>query len=153
MATPSVRQTEAPAIASEWCDCDDAPTRARGPATLLDHPGGCGFPRGLCTVRAHRVAVHARCGREIRMQFCGCPPSGYTFDPERGWWVHYYCGWPTRAWYEGAGRPAPEHLLGVRPVTVHESVSVHRGNKRKPDPLDPEQRDLNDAMLGQWVRD
>lgn len=87
------------------------------------------------------------------VRFCACPPSGYTFDPERGWWVHYPCGWPTRAWYEGAGQPAPHHLLGMRPVTVHEFVSVPRGPKSKKDPLSPEQRRLNDAMVGQWVRD
>jgi len=87
------------------------------------------------------------------MRFCSCPPSGYTFDPEREWWVHYHCGWPTRAWYEGSDRPAPEQLLGVRPVTYHEYVSVPRGSKKQPDRLSAEQRRLNDAQIGGWVRD
>jgi hypothetical protein len=87
------------------------------------------------------------------MRFCACMPSGYTLDLGRGWWVHYYCGWPTRSWYEGAGQPAPDHLLGLRPVTLHEYVSVPRGPKSKADPLTPEQRAQNDAQIGQWVRD
>ena len=69
------------------------------------------------------------------------------------WLVHYYCGWPTRAWYEATGLQAPEHLLWLRPVTLHEYVGVRRGPKSKNDPLTPEQRALNDAQVGQWVRD
>ena len=87
---------DARAPLSAWCDCPDAPARATGAATLLDHPGGCEFPAGICTVREHRVTTHKSCGRPIRMRFCGCIPSGYTFDHARGWWVHYVCGWPTR---------------------------------------------------------
>lgn len=136
-----------------WCDCFDAPTYVLGPATFLDHPSGCDFPIGVCTIRAHRVKVHEVCGRELMMRFCACQPSGYTFDVERDWWVHYHCGWPTRAWYERAGKPAPVHLLGIRPVTLHEYVSVPRGPTNRDDPLKPEQRRLNDAHVGQWVRD
>jgi len=136
-----------------WCECRDAPIFAGAPATFLDHASGCEYPTGVCTVRAHRVKVHDKCGRELVMRFCGCMPSGYTLDTERGWWVHYSCGWPTHAWYEAEGKPAPESLLGVRPVTLHEYVSVHRGPKKKPDPLTPEQRLLNDARIGGWVRD
>ncbi len=153
MGTSSAQSSDDTASAGIWCDCPDAPTYVRGPATFLEHPSGCDFPTGICTVRAHRVTVHEACKRELRVRFCACPPSGYTFDPDRGWWVHYPCGWPTRAWYEGAGREAPEHLLGMRPVTVHEFVSVPRGPKSKKDPLSPEQRRLDDAMAGQWVRD
>lgn len=80
-------------------------------------------------------------------------PSGYTLDPDRGWWVHYYCGWPTRAWYEAAGQPAPDRLVGLRPVTLHEYVSVPRGPKSKEDPLTHVQRRLDSALIGQWVRD
>jgi len=87
------------------------------------------------------------------VRFCACPPSGYTFDAERGWWVHYYCGWPTRAWYEAAGKPAPDLLLGMRPVTLHEYVGVAKGSKAIGDPLMPGQRRLNDAQVGLWVRD
>ena len=116
-----------------WCDCDDAPIRALGPATFLDHP--------------------TACGRELAVRFCGCQPSGYTFDAQRGWWVHYYCGWPTRAWYGTAGKPAPDDLLGIRPVTLHEFVSVHRGSKKKADRLTPERRIQNDAQVVNWVRD
>jgi hypothetical protein len=139
--------------AGSWCDCDDAPILARGPATFRDHPTECEFPTGICTVRAHRVTVHQKCGRELAVRFCGCVPSGYTFDAERGWWVHYFCGWPTRAWYETAAKPAPDDLLGIRPVTLHEFVSVPRGSKKKPDPLTPERRIQNDALVGNWVRD
>ena len=143
---------EAPAP-SAWCDCPDAPLRARGAATLLDHPGGCEFPSGICTVRAHRVMTHKACGRELRMRFCGCIPSGYTFDEERGWWVHYVCGWPTRAWYEAAGRPAPASLAGVRPVTFHEFTVVPRSPKQAYDRLTEEQKVVNDKYAGAWVRD
>ena len=138
---------------SSWCGCKVAPTRVSGAATFLDHPGGCEFPVGVCTVRGHRVAVHQACGREFAIRFCACPPSGYTFDVERGWWVHYVCGWPTRAWFEVAGRPAPDELVGMRPVTLHEYVSVPRGPKSKDDPLTAEQRGLDSAAVGGWVRD
>lgn len=153
MGTPSARLSRDTVNGACWCECQEAPIHALGPATFLDHPGGCEFPLGVCTVRAHRVTVHQACARELAVRFCGCPPSGYSFDPERGWWVHYSCGWPTRAWYEIAGRPAPDHLLGMRPVTLHEFVSAPRGPKSKRDPLTPEQRGLNDAQVGQWVRD
>ena len=139
--------------ASSWCDCSDAPAYVSGPATFLDHPGSCEYPTRVCTARAHRVTVHKVCGREVAVRFCTCPPSGYTHDIERGWWVHYFCGWPTRAWYEAAGRPAPDNLLGMRPVTLHEYVSVPRGPKSKDDPLTPEQRRLDAAAIGGWVRD
>ena len=145
--------TQSKGAIAQWCDCAEAPVLVRGPATFLDHPGGCEFPTGICTVRAHRVTVHQKCGRELAVRFCGCLPSGYTFDPERSWWVHYYCGWPKRAWYESGDHRAPDHLVGLRPVTLHEYVPVPRGPKSKKDPLTPEQRRLNDAMVGQWVRD
>jgi len=87
------------------------------------------------------------------VRFCACLPSGYVHDIERDWWVHYYCGWPTRAWYEGARRPAPDDLLGMRPVTLHEYVSVPRGPKSKDDPLTLQQRRLDTAAVGGWVRD
>lgn len=153
METPSARPRGDAVSGGSWCGCPDAPLYARGPSTFLDHPGGCEFLVDVCTVRSHRVTIHKACGRELAVRFCGCPPSGYTFDPERDWWAHYSCGWPTRAWYEGAGQPAPEHLLGMRPVTFHEFVSVSRGPKSKKDPLTPEQRRLNDVQIGQWVRD
>lgn len=137
----------------DWCSCPDAPWFVDKPYTLLDHDETCGFPVSPCSVRAHRITVHKGCGRPMPVRFCGCQPSGYSYDVARGWWVHYYCGWPTRAWYEGAGKPAPDHLLGMRPVTLHEFVSVPRGPRTKEDPLTPEQRRLNDAQVGQWVRD
>lgn len=140
-------------VASEWCDCPDAPHTVRGAATLLAHPGGCEFPEGVCTVRAHRVTRHEACGRELLMRYCGCIPSGYTFDEERGWWVHYVCGWPTRAWYEAAGQPAPESLAGLRPVTLHEYPVVPRNPKKAYERLTEAQRRLNDTYAGEWVRD
>ncbi len=63
------------------------------------------------------------------------------------------CGWPTRAWYEAAGQPARDDLLGLRPVTAHEFVSVPRGPKGKADPLTPDRRTRNDAQIGRLVRD
>jgi len=87
------------------------------------------------------------------MRFCGCTASGYTFDVEREWWVHYTCGWPTRAWYEAAGRPAPEPLAGQRPVTYHEFVVVPRAPKQTYDRLSEAQKRLNDTYADAWVRD
>jgi hypothetical protein len=139
--------------AQPWCDCPDAPLFARGAATVIDHPGGCEFPEQVCTRRAHRVTVHEGCGRELRVRFCGCPPSGYTLDPERGWWVHYTCGWPTRALYEGTGRPAPQHLAGLRPVTYHEFAVVPRSPKSAYERLTMDQRRINHIYAGTWVRD
>jgi len=136
-----------------WCDCGDAPRTVRGAATFLDHPGGCEFPAGLCTVRAHRVTRHESCGRELRIRFCGCLPSGYTFDEARGWWVHYVCGWPTRAWYEASGRPAPDTLAGLRPVTLHEYPTVPRSPRKPYERLTEEQKRLNDLYIGAWVKD
>ncbi len=87
------------------------------------------------------------------MLFCGCLPSGYSLDVERGWWVHYFCGWPTRAWFEAAGRPAPDHLAGVKPVTYHEFAVVPRSPKKTYERLTDEQRRLNDAYAGSMVWD
>jgi len=141
-------------VSAAWCDCADAPRCVRGPATLLDHPGGCEFPDGICTVRAHRLTVHVDCGRPLAVRFCSCLPSGYEFDEARGWWVHYVCGWPTRAWWEGAGSPeAPEHLRRLRPVTYHEFAVVPRSPQSTWERLTEEQRALNDARAGNWVRD
>jgi hypothetical protein len=143
----------AAAVTRDWCECDDAPRYARGAATLLDHPGACDFPDGICTERAHRVTVHPACGRELRIRFCGCGGTGFSHDVERDWWVHYECGWPTRAWYEAAGRPAPDHLAGLRPVTYHEFRVVPENPRAVYERLDPRQRELNRARAGSWVRD
>ncbi len=143
--------------ARQWCTCPDAPVHARGASTKLDHREGCEFPTGICAVRAHRITVHEKCGRVVPVLFCGCGSTAFTFDPERGWWVHYVCAWPTRAWYEGAGRPpALPDLVGVRPLTYHEFVPVPRVPKRARnvvEPLTPEQRQVNDVMVGQSVWD
>ena len=152
-----------------WCDCADAPWTAPKPATLSEHSPDCGFPVSPCTIRAHRVTVHEGCGREMPYRFCRCQPSGYTFDVERGWWVHYLCGWPTWDWLQAAGSQPPEHLLGVRPVTLHEFVPVPKDPVRKPpknppkNPKPPkptawsqltdEQKRVNAAFDGAWVRD
>ncbi len=81
------------------------------------------------------------------MRYCDCGDPGFTLDPERGWWVHYICGWPTRGWFEACGTPAPEPLAGLRPVTYHEFPIV-------PDKqLTPEQRVVSRAHAGTWVRD
>ena len=140
-------------VSAAWCDCGVAPRYVRGPATLLDYPGGCEFPDGICTVRAHRLTVHVDCGRPLAVRFCSCLPSGYEFDEARGWWVHYVCGWPTRAWYEAAGRPAPENLCGFRPVTLHEYPVVPHKPKKVYEKLTQERQRLNDSYAGEWVRD
>jgi hypothetical protein len=87
------------------------------------------------------------------MLFCGCLPSGYTFDRERGWWVHYWCGWPTRAWFEAAGSPAPVHLRGIKPATYHEFVIVPKSPKSVYSRLTDEQKSLNDGFAGTYVWD
>lgn len=144
MATPS---------AGAWCNCPDAPLLVRGAATLLDHPGGCAFPASVCTVRAHRVSIHEGCGREMPMRYCGCPPSGYTLDIARGWWVHYSCGWPTKPWFDAAGQPAREELRGLRPITYHEFATVPRSPKPTYDRLTDEQKRINDTYVGASVWD
>lgn len=140
-------------VADRWCDCEDAPRYARGAPTLLDHPGECEFPDGICSARAHRVTVHAKCGRELRMRYCGCGGTGFSYDPERGWWVCYMCGWPRRAWYEAAGSPAAEHLAGVRSVTYHEFAVIPTAPKATYARLDERERAINRARSGTWVRD
>jgi len=86
-------------------------------------------------------------------RFCGCLPSGYTHDWERDWWVHYSCGWPTRAWLTEAGHLPPAELLGVKPVTYHEFLVVPRTPKAAFARLTEEQRRINAAWAGRWVRD
>ena len=139
----------------DWCSCADAPWFVSIPFTLLDHDESCGFPVSPCSVRAHRVTVHKGCGRPMPVRFCGCQPSGYSFDVARGWWVHYYCGWPTRAWLTGHGHLPSADLLGVRPATFHEFVPVPRSKSPKSvyARLSDEQRRLNAAWTGGWVRD
>jgi hypothetical protein len=133
--------------AGRWCECADAPRYARGAATLLDHPMPCAFPDGACEVRSHRVTVHAKCGRELLVRYCGCGDTGFTLDPARGWWVHYACGWPSRAWFETTGSPAPDELAGLRPVTYHEFPVLP--DKQMTD----EQKVVSRAHAGAWVRD
>lgn len=101
------------------------------------------------------MTVHAGCGRPMPVRFCGCQPSGYSFDFERGWWVHYVCGWPTRAWLTAAGRLPPADLLGLRPATYHEFVAVRRSTSPTAPyaRLSDEQKRLNAAWTGCWVRD
>lgn len=87
------------------------------------------------------------------MLFCACMPSGYTFDVERGWWVHYYCGWPTKAWFDGSGAPAPESLRGLKPITYHEFAIVPKSPKAVYDRLSDEQKAMNDRFAGSMVWD
>ena len=140
---------------SEWCTCQDRPRYVTGPLGMLDHPGGCDFPKGICEATAHRMTVHALCGRPIEMLFCGCTGSdhGYSHDEARDWWVHYACGWPTQAWFEVAGRQVPDHLRGVRPVTFHEFPVVPRNPKAAYSRLDEHAQKVNRDFAGRWVRD
>ena len=151
-AVPSVQHGDAVTEPSIWCACEDRPTYAR-PRTIVDHPGDCEFPGGRCTNQAHKRTIHERCGRPVEMLFCGCMPSGYTFDVERGWWVHYWCGWPTRAWFEAAGAAAPASLRGVKPVTYHEFPVVPRSPRKAYDRLTDAQKALNDQFAGTMVWD
>ncbi len=64
-----------------------------------------------------------------------------------------YCGWPTLGWYEATGQPAPPHLTGLRPVTYHEFAAVPRSPKPVYERLTDEQKRLNDAYAGTFVRD
>jgi len=133
----------------------EPPVLARGAITVLEHDEGCGFPERRCKNDVHRMFVHAACGRPVRMRFCGCSDTdhGYTFDTTRGWWVHYVCGWPTKAWYEGSGSPLPPGLGGVKPVTYHEYRAVPRSPARPWKSLTPQQQAANDAAVGRWVWD
>jgi hypothetical protein len=140
---------------TDWCDCPDRPQFATGPLTLLDHGPDCAFPAGPCGTPAHRMSLHETCGRPVEMLYCGCTGGeyGYSFDPERGWWVHFRCGWPTRLWFEAAGRPAPERLRGIRPTTYHEFQVVSRSPRAAYGRLDERGRTLNSTYAGGWVRD
>lgn len=147
--------------AGRWCDCLDRPVYSlrpplstnSGTTTVLDHPDGCSFPDRVCDVRAHRVQVHEACGREVLMLFCACGEPAFTWDEPRDWWVHYGCGWPTRAWFEAQGRPALEHLAGLRPVTYHEFRVHPRTPKKAYAALSDHQRAANERGAGTWVRD
>jgi hypothetical protein len=122
---------------------------------MLDHDESCGFPQTPCDNRDHKVLVHKACGKPIQVRFCGCRRSdhGYTFDPQRGWWVHYVCGWPTRAWFEANGKDAPLDLQGVKPTTYHEYQPVPKVPKQAYEALTEEQRRANEVGVGTWVRD
>ena len=67
--------------------------------------------------------------------------------------MHYVCGWPTRAWYEGSGRSAPEALVGLKPTAYHEYQSVPMTPRVKYDRLTPDQKLKNRAAVGTWVWD
>ena len=142
--------------ADRWCDCVDAPryTSRPLPESLLQHPTECGFPEGPCTAPAHRTTIHKHCGRPLLLRYCRCGSTGFTLDVERNWLTCYECGWPTRAWFEGSGTPAPEHLAGLRPVTYHEYVHVPGSPKQVAAKLGTEERiELDHRFKGQWVRD
>jgi hypothetical protein len=137
------------------CRCWEPPVTADGPITMLEHDAECGYPERRCENDAHRMFIHAACGRPVRMRFCGCTSTdhGYTHDTVRGWWVHYVCGWPTKAWYEGSGSPSPPELEGVKPVTYHEYRAVPKTPARAWKSLNPGQQLANDRAVGAWLWD
>ena len=145
----------APQHDQRWCRCADSPVSARGPLTFIDHLDGCGFPEERCEIDSHRRLVHDACGRVLAMRFCGCGGSdrGFTLDAARGWWVHYVCGWPTKAWYESSGKPAPSKLLGLKPVTYHEYQLVPSTPKVEFERLSAAQKRSNRLAVGRWIRD
>ncbi len=138
---------------SRWCRCEDAPWFARAPLTILDHAWSCGFPATPCSVREHRVVRHKGCGREMPLRFCGCGATGFTLDPARDRWVHYGCGWPTRAWFAACGSLPKDDLLGLKPVTYHEFVVTPKSPKKTYARLTEAQQRLNDEYAGRWIRD
>lgn len=140
-------------LGPEWCSCEDAPWFSRDALTMLDHSESCGFPRAACTVREHRIFIHKDCSKPMPMRFCGCMGTGFTFDAERGWWVHYLCGWPTRAWFVGCGDLPREDLLGLKPVTFHEYVAVPQNPKKEYAKLSEEQQRINAGFAGSMVHD
>jgi hypothetical protein len=88
------------------------------------------------------------------MRYCGCGGTGFTLDVDRNWWVCFRCGWPTHAWFEAAGSPAPAHLAGLRPVTYHEFVPVTGTPKQLVAKLGTDERvEVNRRFTGAWVRD
>ncbi len=137
------------------CTCWVPPVMARGSLTLNEHDEECGFPQQRCGSDEHRLFDHNACGRPMRMRFCGCAGSdyGYTLDRVRDWWVHYDCGWPTKSWFDGSGRPPPAELQGVKPLTFHEYRMVPKSPKRPYAALSDEQRRVNDAAEGTWLCD
>jgi hypothetical protein len=138
----------------DWCTCVDAPVKAKGPLTLLDHGDACGFPESRCADSSHHRFVHQSCGLPVEMRFCDCRGEyGFTYDRDRGWWVHVACGWPTRAWYGGNGSPAPPSLAGLKPVTWHTFAVVPKSPKAPWSRLSPMQQAWNDAYAGRWVWD
>ena len=140
-------------LGPDWCACEDAPWLVRGSLTALDHPNGCRFPDQPCSVPEHHTSIHKSCGLRMPMRFCGSLALSYAFDQERGWWVHYECGWPTRAWFESCGEMPPSELLGIKPITYHEFVIVPRSPKASYERLSEVQRQINDEWAGRWVRD
>ena len=152
---PKTVNLDTSASRDDWCACPERSFFATGPLTIVDHGDGCAFPEGPCEVTAHRTTKHEPCGRLIEMLLCGCHGGefGFSYDPERDWWVHFACGWPTRAWYKAAGRSAPDALRGLRPVTYHEYPVIPRTPKARYEQMDERQRKLNAAFVGRWVRD
>lgn len=147
----TIREPDGTSNTSRWCECDDSPVVVTRALTMLDHDEDCGFPEKRCANDRHRMAVHDACGKLILMRYCACGSSGFTHEPARDWWVHYVCGWPTRAWYTTSGKHAPEPLRGIKPVTYHEYVPVT--GKRLLARLSPDGQKRNRASAGTWVWD
>jgi hypothetical protein len=135
-----------------FCDCPDPVLPRTRALTWEDHPG-CGWPAKPCEDDTHGQIVHDVCGRVVEVVFCTCERgagAGFCRDPQRDWWVHVVCGWPTRAWFEADGKRAPARLRGVKPrlSCVHEK----RGPMDlKRHPLTPQQRELDVAYDGRMV--
>jgi len=137
------------------CICWVPPVMTQGALTMNEHDEECGFPLRRCGNDEHRLFVHTACGRPMRMRYCGCTglDYGYTFDRARGWWVHYDCGWPARAWFDSEGQSPPPDLEGIKPVTFHEYRMVPKSPRRAHAALSDEQKRVNDETTGTWVWD
>ena len=137
------------------CRCWHTPTLANGAISLNEHDDDCGFPLCRCDNDQHRTWVHRACGRLVRMRFCGCTGSdpAFTWNEDRGWWVHYVCGWPARGWFELEGRAAPLALEGAKPVTYHEYRVIPKNPARPYRALSDLQREWNGEAASTWVWD
>lgn len=137
------------------CTCWVPKVMATGAIGLNEHDEECGFPKRRCENDQHHVWIHRACGKPLRMRYCGCTGSdhGFTYDRARGWWVHCECGWPTKAWCDRLGNPAPRELEGVKPITYHEYRMVPKNPKRPFEALSDRQKQMSEQAIGTWVWD
>lgn len=153
------------------CACEArALPRWRAVRTWEDHDyGSCGWPEAACQKPTHRRLWCRGCSSPLDATACRCAdqtddtgvshagPEGFTFDPDRNWWVHAGCGWPTTpiltAWRAGTGAgPNADNLDGT-PTPVWRT---HPGRDTSVDAIRPLPADIatrDRAQTGRPVRD